>query len=168
MLVRILNNNNNRNWEIISLTGPIYNQQIATAEGFRLSNARFQHSSITGFLAALHGAEVEDFAYNHTDVIRALGLNGVFNKCHHEAVQDLDNSGWFDAQSREALIDARYINGMNGRVYYSTQEDINLDRKSITLPDAAEDSVLAQFDSWSATDHFKAGFRKLKETLTGG
>lgn len=165
MLVRIIKNNNKNDWDIFALSGPLFNQKLATVEGFRLSNARFQVSSITGFVVGVHGAQIEDITYSDTPTLRSLGVGGAMHECHHPAAHDERNSGWYDTNTLEPLEDARYINGMGHRVYYTTPEDITNDRRAAaTLPD----SVLAPEPEWTAADHFKAGLSKLKEKIIGG
>lgn len=164
MLVRILKDKNN-NWEIHALSGPMYGKKLATAEGFRLSKARFQYKSVTGYLTALHGAQLEEEAETLAQVIRALGIGGVFNKCHKEALEDEQNSGWFDAITQEDLIDVKYVNGMDGRVFYSTQADIDADREKYAR--GLGDSITPPPVDLSATQHFQAGIKKLKDKILG-
>lgn len=141
MLVRIFQSKNNNNeWDVIALSGDMYSQKIAQAEGVRLAKAKFQEYSITGFISALHGAVIEDVAYDDSTVIRLMGINGVFKECHREAVFDHQNSGWFDSESKQGVRDCQYATAMGGRVFYSLPEDIEMDRKSHkreTLPQRA-------------------------------
>ena len=164
MLVRVIKNNNKNEWEIYALAGPLFKQKLATVEGFRLSNARFQMSSMTGHVVSLYGAQIEEITYSDTDTLRALGIGGLMYECHHQAAHDTRNSGWYDVDTLKPIVEARYINAMGPLVYYSTSADIADDRRNAPRPD----SVLAPPPEWTATDYFKAGLSKLKTKISGG
>ena len=159
MLVRVLKGTGNE-WEIHALSGPLYGEKLATAEGFRLSNARFQYESITGYVVALYGAQIESQAQELGPVIKSLGIGGVFNKCHWEALHDNKNSGWYDTCTLTSVIEARYVNGMNGRIFYSTIADIEEDRLGYPTPSTIEASV-TPLPEPTVAELFKKGFRKL-------
>ncbi len=170
MLVRI--EKNKEGWAVFALSGQLYGQIIAQTEGVRLSKPRFQSATITGYLDAMYGAQVRDTALEDIDVARSLGLNGIFMTCHREAIRDTKNSGWFDSQGKQSLIEARYVTAMGERVYYSTQEDIDADRAEhhpMEIPDNAgiPESVASPVHVWTAWDHFRAFLTKLKNVIMG-
>ncbi len=133
MLVRLIHDKNNNNWQVICLTGAFYEQQIATAEGVRLSSARFQAHSVTGHIAALYGAEIRDEVLEDGAISRSMGIGGVFKPCHHQAIHDEWNTGWFDATTREPVKHVSHITVMGDEVHYSTDLDIAADRKGYTV-----------------------------------
>lgn len=174
MLVRIYKKNNN--WHVVALSGEMYGEDIAKAEGVRLAKARFQESSITGYLTAMYGAQVEEEALNDIDTSRKLGLNANFRVCHHAATHDKVNGGWFNPTTLEQLEGVRFITAMGDKVFYTTKEDIDSDRAkrakeeqdSDLLNTGAPASLEPVEYKWTAWGYFRAYLTKLKGNILGG
>lgn len=128
MLVRITQNELG-SWDVTALSGDLYGELIARADGVRLSKARLHEHSITGFVSALHGAEIQPNLENHKGSDIPLG-NQLFHQCHHEALFDTYNSGWYDRDTAATVRNCRFLNAIGDRVFYSQQEDVDEDRRT--------------------------------------
>jgi len=111
--------------QIRASSGLNANRCLGYAEGVRLANAQLFPAYMTGYLAAVHGADFFDDLLPDPELSNSRIFTSAWKECHGEAFYDIGTSTWRDAQSKFALsgLTLRYVNVVGDRVYYSSRSD---------------------------------------------
>ena len=125
MLVRTIRNEEEKRWDIVALSGPLYGATLAKADSFRLADGRFQYGSMTGYLVSYQG----DALVTDPSLQRAEEMGQSTPSYERTAAYDYGTTSWFDDQSKEDLRFARFIAVIGDNITYATDDDIQHMRK---------------------------------------